>query len=196
MSNPNHPYADLPSTSYWARSVARPKLEDIDPIVGDVFKIEKHQKVATAGSCFAQHIARYLKNSGFNYYVAEEGHPIASKETLDVYNYGTFSARYGNIYTVRQLLQLYQRAFGLIPAPEEVWREKSGGWLDPMRPLIQPGGFRTLEELQFDRFQHLERVKKMFIEMDYFIFTLGLTESWIDVKIRCGLPNVPRSCWG
>lgn len=196
MSKPNHPYAALPSTSYWARSVARPALEEIDPVVGEVFQIEKHQKVATAGSCFAQHIARYLKNSGFNYYVAEEGHSIASKENLDAYNYGTFSARYGNIYTVRQLLQLYKRAFGLIPASEEVWREKNGGWLDPMRPLIQPGGFRTLEELKFDRSQHLEHVKKMFIEMDYFIFTLGLTESWIDVQSGTVYPMCPGVAGG
>jgi hypothetical protein len=196
MSKPIHPYLDLPSTSYWARSVARPKLEDIDPIVGDVFKIEKNQKVATAGSCFAQHIARYLRNSGFNYYVAEEGHPIASKEALDVYNYGTFSARYGNIYTVRQLLQLYKRAFGLIPTSEEVWREKNGGWLDPMRPLIQPGGFKSLEELQFDRSQHLENVKKMFVEMDFFIFTLGLTESWIDAESGTVYPMCPGVAGG
>lgn len=196
MSKPKHPYADLPSTSYWARSVARPKLEEIDPIVGDVFHIDKNQKVATAGSCFAQHIARYLKNSGFNYYVAEEGHPIASKENLDAYNYGTFSARYGNIYTVRQLLQLFKRAFGLIPASEDVWREKSGGWLDPMRPLIQPSGFRTLEELQFDRAQHLEYVKKMFVEADFFIFTLGLTESWIDVESGIVYPMCPGVAGG
>lgn len=196
MSKPSHPYVDLPSTSYWARSVARSALEAIDPVVGEVFQIEKHQKVATAGSCFAQHIARYLKNSGFNYFVAEEGHPIASKENLDAYNYGTFSARYGNIYTVRQLLQLYKRAFGLIPAFEEVWKEKSGGWLDPMRPLIQPGGFRTLEELNLDRSQHLERVNKMFLEMDYFIFTLGLTEAWIDVESGTVFPMCPGVAGG
>lgn len=191
MSKPSHPYVYLPSTSYWARGVARLKLEDIDPFVGDGFRIDRHQKVATAGSCFAQHIARYLKNSGFNYYVAEEGHPIASKENLDVYNYGTFSARYGNIYTVRQLLQLYKRAFGLIPVSEEAWRERNGGWLDPMRPLIQPGGFRTLEELKIDRSQHLANVKKMFIEMDFFIFTLGLTESWVDIDSGTVYPMCP-----
>lgn len=196
MSKPNHPYADLPSTSYWARGVARPKLEEIDPVVGDVFRIEKHQKVATAGSCFAQHIARYLKNSGFNYYVAEEGHSIAPKENLDAYNYGTFSARYGNIYTVRQLLQLYRYAFGLTPPSEEVWSEKSGGWLDPLRPLIQPGGFRTLEELKLDRSQHLEHVKKMFVEVDYFIFTLGLTESWINVESGMVYPMCPGVAGG
>jgi hypothetical protein len=196
MSKPIHPYLDLPLSSYWARGVARLKLEDIDPVVGNGFRIERHQKVATAGSCFAQHIARYLKNSGFNYYVAEEGHPIATKENLDTYNYGTFSARYGNIYTVRQLLQLYKRAFGLIPVSDEVWREKNGGWLDPMRPLIQPSGFRSLEEMRLDRSQHLENVKKMFVEMEFFIFTLGLTESWIDAESGTVYPMCPGVAGG
>lgn len=191
MSKKNHPYSSLPSSSYWARGAARLRLQDIDPVIGGTFLIGRGDKVATAGSCFAQHIARFLKKSGFNYFVAETGHPLASKECLDIYNYGTFSARFGNIYTVRQLLQLFKEAHELLPVQEEVWRDKSGGWLDPMRPLIQPAGFRTLEELRLDRRQHLKHVKNMFSEMDVFVFTLGLTESWIGVESNTVYPMCP-----
>jgi hypothetical protein len=48
---------------------------------------------------------------GFNYFVAEQAQGL-SPEQARANGYGVFSARYGNIYTVRQLLQLFERAHG------------------------------------------------------------------------------------
>jgi hypothetical protein len=134
--------------------------------------------VATAGSCFAQHIARYLQKSGFNYYVAEPGHPVLPESIRRANSYGLFSARYGNIYTARQLLQLFERAYGLFKPVDDCWKLADDVFIDPFRPTAQPGGFISEAEMRIDREQHLACVRRMFETLDVFIFTLGLTECW------------------
>ena len=174
-----HPYKNMPESAYWSRAISRVTPSEVDPVVCPPFFVNQQTKVATAGSCFAQHIARHLKSSGFNYYVAEESHPIIPEELLQEYNYGVFSARYGNIYTVRQLLQLFDRAFDFFQPQELYWKVSEDSWLDPFRPQIQPNGFSSQLELEWDRKQHLQSVRSMFENLDVFVFTLGLTECWI-----------------
>jgi len=171
-----NPYRSLPPTSFWKRAVATPKPSELDPMISAAFKIRPSDKVATAGSCFAQHIARHLKKSGFCYFVAEDAHSIMRPEIAAAYNYGTYSARYANLYTTRQLVQLFQRAYGTFQPSEDIWRDPKGHFIDPFRPEIQPGGFATEAEYWADRRQHLAAVRRIFDELDVFVFTLGLTE--------------------
>jgi hypothetical protein len=153
--------------------------------------------VATAGSCFAQHIARRLKTSGYTYYVVEDGHPLGSDELKAEFGYGTFSARYANIYTARQLVQLFRRAFSQFSPLEDMWVDpNSGSYLDPLRPAIQPSGFSSPEELNADRAQHLTAVRRMFETLDYFVFTLGLTEAWVDRRDGTVFPVCPGVAGG
>lgn len=173
-----NPYRSLPPTSFWKRAVVAPKPSELDPVVSAVFRITPEEKVATAGSCFAQHIARHLKKSGFCYFVTEDAHPIMRPETAAEYNYGTYSARYANLYTTRQLVQLFRRAYGTFQPGEDIWRDPKGRFIDPFRPEIQPGGFATEAEYWADRRQHLAAVRRMFEELDVFVFTLGLTECY------------------
>lgn len=173
----DHPYKTLPDKAFWRRAVARPATEDVDPVGIFNLRITPETKVATAGSCFAQHIARYLRRSGYNYFVPEPGHPILPEQVRDENNYGLFSCRYGNIYTTRQLWQLFQRAYGLFHPQEDVWVE-ADAVLDPFRPTTQPGGYLSEAEMRRDREQHLAAVRRMFEELDVFVFTLGLTECW------------------
>ena len=175
---PDHPYKSLPDHAFWRRSVAAPAMGEVDPVVNFGAKIDRQTKVATAGSCFAQHIARYLKQSGYNYYVTEPGHPVLPENVRSANNYGLFSARYGNIYTARQLLQLFQRAYGLFRPVDDCWKLKPDVYVDPFRPTAQPGGFISETEMRLDREQHLACVRKMFEALDVFVFTLGLTECW------------------
>lgn len=147
--------------------------------------------MATAGSCFAQHIARYLQKSGFNYYVTEPGHPVLPESVRVANNYGQFSARYGNIYTARQLLQLFERAYGNFRPVEDCWRVEDDVFLDPFRPSAQPGGFISEAEMRIDREQHLACVRKMFETLDVFIFTLGLTECWVSRADGAVFPVCP-----
>jgi len=186
-----HPYKNLPDYAYWSRAISKVAPGEVDPVLEAPFVIDKTTKVATAGSCFAQHIARHLKANGFNYFVAENAHPLVPKEFLDEYNFGIFSARYGNIYTARQLLQLFDRAYGLFTPSESVWKLGENAWVDPLRPQIQPGGFSSELEVVEDRKKHLTAVREMFENLDIFVFTLGLTESWLSTRDGTVYPICP-----
>jgi hypothetical protein len=166
-------------------------MREVDPVVKFEIKINRETKVATAGSCFAQHIARYLKQTGFNYYIAEPGHPVLPESVRLANNYGLFSARYGNIYTARQLLQLFQRAYGLFCPVDACWKVDENIYLDPFRPTAQPGGFISEREMLLDREQHLTSVRKMFETLDVFVFTLGLTECWVSRSDGAVFPICP-----
>ncbi len=174
----DHPYRALPPKAFWRKSVAGVVMAEVDPVGVFKLRIQPETRVATAGSCFAQHIARHLKTSGFRYYVAEEGHPIVPQAIRDKHNYGAFSARYGNIYTARQLRQLMERAYGRFIPAEAPWIEPDGTVRDPFRPTVQPGNFVSVAEMEIDRQQHLAAVRAMFETLDVFVFTLGLTECW------------------
>ena len=187
----DHPYRSAPDHTSWRRAVARPQAADVDPVVKLNIAIDETTKVATAGSCFAQHIARYLKLSGFNYYVAEPGHPVLPESVRLANNYGLFSARYGNIYTARQLLQLFQRAYREFEPVEDCWKISHDVFLDPFRPTAQPGGFISEKEMRLDREQHLAAVRQMFETLDIFVFTLGLTECWVSASDGAVFPICP-----
>jgi hypothetical protein len=164
-----NPYRDLPHTAFWKRAVAAPDPGDVDPVSPPPFRIHETDRIATAGSCFAQHIARTLKQKGFRYLETETG-PVER-------NFGVFSARFGNLYTTRQLLQLFQRAYGLFEPADLAWRH-GDRFVDPFRPQVEPDGYETVEDVLRDRDMHLAAVRRMFEDCDVFVFTLGLTEGW------------------
>ena len=172
-----HPYKSLPDHAFWRKSVAGVEKADVNPMVQKVAPLTPTDKVVTAGSCFAQHISKHLSASGFNFYVPEQAHPLFPEPPRES-SYGVFSARYGNIYTSRQLLQLFQRAYGIFEPEDQVWRNEDGHWIDPFRPAIEPEGFATEAELIANRDYHLSCVRNAFENLDYFVFTLGLTECW------------------
>lgn len=186
----NHPYKTAASYTKWFRAVSSVPQADVDLGFDFPFKIGKNDVVATAGSCFAQHIARELKSSGFNFLVAEKPHPFIA-EVANKHGYGLFSARYGNIYTSRQFLQLIQRAMNLFEPRERVWFGEDKNYYDPYRPTIHPGGYISKEELEADRAQHLKAVLAMLRELDYLVFTLGLTECWISSLDGAAFPLCP-----
>ena len=171
-----HPYQTIDASQRWSSSMARAQTDRIDPVHKFDFCITERDRVATAGSCFAQHIARYLRNEGFSYCQVETPHPMV-KDADVLASYQMFSARYGNIYTTSQLVQLVERAYGNFEPSEDFWQSKDA-WHDPFRPSIEPGGFSSRREAIIDRTRHLAAVRQMFDEIDYFIFTLGLTELW------------------
>lgn len=187
----SHPYRKQPDYAFWNRSVALPDMADIDPVVNALFYLHENDKIATAGSCFAQHIARYLKAQGFNYFITETEHPITPADMVTTFNYGVFTARYGNIYTSRQALQLFKRAYGEFQPEDDCWMDSDGHFIDPFRPQIQPEGFASRQEFDADRAQHFRCVRRMFEELDVFIFTLGLTECWISSQDEAAYPLCP-----
>ena len=174
-----NPYKNLPAEKYWRRSISTVQPSEVDPVVTAKFTISKKDKVATAGSCFAQHISKKLSSSGFTWLEAETAPRNYSKDEASKLGYGVFSARYGNIYSARQLLQLFNAAMGTSEVDRTPWfNARNQKYIDPVRPYIHDNGFDTREEYQTDLDAHLQSVKEMFNNLDIFVFTLGLTEAW------------------
>ena len=192
-----HPYAGIPPHQRWDRGVAQLAPSAVDPVIGFPFTVTPTHRIVTAGSCFAQHIARYLKSAGFAYLVTEAGHPLLAESGLaSAYNYGVYTARFGNLYTSRQLEQLFLRAYGRVTPQDTAWETAGGRLVDPFRPTIQPGGFLTFAELEADRRQHLAAVRQAFEQLDVFIFTLGLTECWTATADGAVFPLAPGVAGG
>jgi hypothetical protein len=192
----SHPYRELPAFAYWRRAVASLPIEDVDPVVSVPFVVSPRDTIATAGSCFAQHIPRFLARASLHHLMTEDAHPLAAPERAREHCYGVFSARYGNVYTPRQLLQLVDRASGTFRPKEDVWLGEDGRRIDPFRPRIQPGGFLSRAEYDADRRRHFACVGRMLRELDVLVFTLGLTEAWISREDGAVFPLCPGVAGG
>lgn len=190
ISRKNSPYHGLPAHHFWGRAVTKKALPEVDPVVSADLTIGPRMKVCTAGSCFAQHISSALRRRGFNYYIAEQPNGLSERDAA-FRNYGVFSARYGNIYTARQLLQLFDRAYGTFLPSESIWRREDGLYADPFRPRIEPDGFASPDILEKSRSVHLEAVRKMMENLDILVFTLGLTEAWVSKEDGAVFPLAP-----
>jgi len=189
---PKHPYLGLPDYRYWRQAVSDMAPSEVDPVIDVPFRITPTQRVATAGSCFARHISKHLRRSGFNFIKVESDDPIG-KERQAPYD---FSARYGNIYTSRQLLQLFDRAAGTFSPDEQFWEMPNGKYCDPFRPRMEPGGFDSPHEVVQSAQRHLRAVHDMFRTLDVFVFTLGLTECWVSDKDGAVYPLPPGVAGG
>jgi len=202
MTDNTHPYADLPPHRVWKSGVADHTPRTIENLYERKFEIAKTDRVATAGSCFAQHVARHMKARGFSILDVEPAVPGMTEETAQRFGYGIYSARYGNIYTARQLRQLLEDAINLqscgddaesrarILRDEDVM-ERDGRYFDGLRPNVEPEGFATPEEVKKSREAHLNRVHEMFKSMDVFVFTFGLTETWRNRQTGTVYPVCP-----
>jgi len=185
-----NPYQNLADYQFWRRAISAVELHAVDPVVTPKFCINQSERVATAGSCFAQHISHRLSTIGFNYYVPESGDDFIETDRTKL-GYGIFSARYGNIYTVRQLLQLFEETFGIRSKSESVWLRDDGRYVDPFRPNIESLGYDNPTAVIAERKQHIEYVKQVFLNSDIFVFTLGLTESWFNRSSGDVFPLAP-----
>ena len=179
----SHPYKGIPAHQNWRKSISTVAVAEVDPVVSGGFRLSPRDKVATAGSCFAQHLAKALSRSGLNYYVPEKGEARLG--------YGVYSCRYGNVYTTAQLDQLIDRAYGRFAPADSAWQTAEGFWADPFRPempLLRRDSVRAIEE---QRTEHFGYVRQMIETMDYFVFTLGLTEAWRSKSDGAVFPIAP-----
>jgi hypothetical protein len=191
------PYEFLQKKNFWKLSVPD-SADSVEDMYIKRFSISG-KRIATAGSCFAQEIARELR---------KRGHILVDKEpspgTLEIrgdieqkYGYGLYSARHGNIYTARQLLQLSQEAFGVLrPSPDEYVWTRDDRFFDALRPSVEPNGLSSIQEVVLQRLDHVRRFKQVLLETDIFIFTLGLTEAWENIKSGLIYPTAPGTIAG
>lgn len=186
----SHPYASLQESSFWRTAVAERSPFSISGLYRKKFRISGDDRIATAGSCFAQHIGHRLKVSGFRYVDLEPGPGKLPGAVRRKFGYGIYSARYGNIYTAKQLLQLYLRAYGRFKPVDDVW-VRDGRYFDAFRPGVEPGGFASLIELEAAREHTNYCVRRIFERCQVFVFTFGLTETWRSRKDGAVYPVCP-----
>ena len=190
-----HPYRDQPDHAFWSRTVAdRPWYQvpfavESTPLVGPATRI------VTAGSCFASNLLRWMPRLGLDPFFVEEPPAYFTDDEVAAHHYREFSARYGNVYTVRQLRQLVEQALGERPMIE-LLADDGNGTFDLLRPHVRPGGFTTRAEALLDREYHLTCVRRMLLEAEVFVFTLGLTEAWEDAPTGAVFPACPGTAAG
>ncbi|WP_238364961.1 GSCFA domain-containing protein [Mesobacterium pallidum] len=191
----SHPYQDLPASAYWRSAVSNVSPLELADIYQPKFRIGPRMQIAAAGSCFAQHISREFKQRGFRFLDVEPAPAIMPAEQRAAFGLGLYSGRFGNIYSVRQLVQMFERAQGTRKPPETCW-EQDGRFYDPFRPAIQPNGFASREELDQDVAWHLSQVLTLLEKADLFVFTFGLTEGWAFKEDGTVLPTCPGTVAG
>lgn len=190
-----HPYQQQPDRAFWRRAVSDTAWRDLDLIGTPKFQLTPEAQVATAGSCFAQHIARHMRQRGMQPMLVEQPHPLEQAAGRDGSDYQTFSARFGNLYSSRQALELAEQALG-VREPIDDYAEDEGRVYDLLRPNAVKGGFDSLAHAQADRRFHLGRVRHMFETCDVFVFTLGLTETWYHAERGHTYPVCPGTAKG
>jgi hypothetical protein len=191
----SNPYQHLPSKAFWRPAIAERSPLQIDELWTPKFSLGKDAAVATLGSCFAQHISRALVDAGYRWLNSEPAPDKFPDDLKPKFHYDVFSARLGNVYTVALLKQWVSWAFGLRAPSAEIWGA-GGRYFDPFRPSIEPDGFESAAELLELRSQTLRALRQMFETCSIFVFTLGLTEGWVNFRDDLVYPMCPGTLAG
>lgn len=183
------PYSSRQKSAFWKTC-----REGHDFLAADIFS-PHHQlgagdRIATAGSCFAQNIGGYIRKSELQLVDVEPAPHGLPEDIAKTYGFNLFSARYGNIYTARQLRQLLEDSVTGKVHSAAIWK-RDGAFFDGLRPNVEPEGYSSVRELKVHRRDHLARVRSIFEQTDMFIFTLGLTEIWQDNETGLAFPTAP-----
>ncbi|TPE48494.1 GSCFA domain-containing protein [Amaricoccus solimangrovi] len=189
------PYSTLPPRAFWRAGVSERAPLDPGEVYTPRFPVTRDMRIATAGSCFAQHVGRALRESGFNVLDAEPLPASVPDALARRFGYRVFTGRYANIYTTRQLAQLFDEAEGRVRPAEPVWR-RGPRFFDAQRPGVEPDGLESEELVRAHRRHHLARVAEAFRSADLFVFTFGLTEAWIHTASGTVYPTAPGTIAG
>ena len=190
-----NPYKNLPDNAFWKFAVANKNMFDISGLWSPKILLEHHHKVATFGSCFAQHIGNSLVQNNFSWLITESVPFGLSMQNIKRFNYNVFTCRTGNIYTTSLLRQWVEWALEEKNPAEEHWGDNNQ-IIDPFRPNIEPNGFYSKEEMISSRAKALSSFRCALLEANVFIFTLGLTESWFNLKHAYEYPMCPGTVGG
>jgi hypothetical protein len=189
-----HPYENLPPYALWTAASTDWRHGCVKDLYRPKFAITAGTRIGSGGSCFAQHIARALKARRFSYVDVEPPPSELPAQDRASFGFGLYSARYGNIYSSAQLLTMIEAALGLRDI-DETWL-RDGRYVDPMRPRIEPDGFSSAAEVAVLRRSHLCALRALMSELQVFVFTLGLTETWLNRRLGITYPMCPGTAGG
>lgn len=190
-----NPYQNLPDNAFWKLAVANKSMFDLDNVWDPKFNIQPEHKFVTFGSCFAQHIGKALIDRNFSWISTEKPPVGLSQENCKKFNYNVFSCRTGNIYTTSLLKQWVEWSLNIKPVPKEYW-EKEQRFYDPFRPGIEPDGFSSIAEMRQSQRRAIACFKMAIQTSNFFVFTLGLTESWFNKSHGYEYPMCPGTVAG
>ena len=190
-----NPYTILPEKAFWRTAVADKNMLEIDELWNPKYPISEESRIATFGSCFAQHFGEALRARRFNWMNGEPAMTGLSNENIRHFNYNQFSCRTANIYTTSLLKQWLGWALLQNTQPTEYW-EVDGRCFDPFRPRIEPNGFESVEEMRRSRQVTVDALAEVVRRADVFVFTLGLTESWVSAVDGYEYPMCPGTAAG
>jgi len=190
-----NPYEELPLKCFWKTAVSEKSMFDISDIYESKFDIQPDDKISTYGSCFAQYFGKALRFRGYDWLVTELPPTGLSENSCNLFNYNIFSSRTGNIYTASLLMQWVRWALGIDNIPDEYWC-RGKRFYDPFRPNIEPHGFCSLPELLKSRDETICAFKKSIQDSDYLVFTMGLTERWVNTSLSYEYPMCPGTLCG
>ena len=184
------PYQNLPRRAFWRTAVGEQAADDPGDLYRPRWKLDPQERVFTAGSCFAQHVGGALRAANVRVIDTEVLPFNLSKSFKNTYGYGLFAARFGNIYTSRQMLQLIRETTGEISPALSIW-EQDDRFFDAQRPSVEPRGLETPEQVRTHREFHLRCVKDALDRTQVFVFTFGLTETWEHIDSGTVYPTAP-----
>ena len=194
QSRKANPYIGLGSEAFWRSAIGDKNMFSISDLWEPKCAPTPEQSVSTYGSCFAQHIGRSLRDRGYQWLVTETAPDDMDETEATRFNYGIFSSRTGNIYTASLFKQWISWANGTSAPPSEIW-EKDGRYFDPFRPVIEPNGFESAEEVTALRAHTIKKFNDSITQADFYVFTMGLTESWFN-KAGYEYPMCPGTVAG
>lgn len=185
------PYNNLPERAFFRSAPLRQGNLLIDPQPD--FHLTPESRVISAGSCFAARIATFIHKSGINYLAQDDRNPAHAADIQEEAPH-LFSLRYGNLYTARHLMQLLQRVTGQLVAEPATAVDKKGRYRNLFRPSVF--SYTTLEALRADDVSHLTNARALISQADIFMFTLGLSEQWLDSETGLAMPSTPGCGYG
>lgn len=124
-------------------------------------------RISSIGTCFAEEVSKFFNSeTKYNYLNLEK-------------NLFDYSANWGRVFTTKNLEQvLLYSLTNKIPIYKELYK---GNYFDPLREWIV-GLHRSEKELVNEIISHRANSKKVFINTDLLIITVGQNETWYDFK--------------
>lgn len=162
------PYSHQGDSSFWRTGVADIALgQELFSHLHQTNLDTKGPRISSIGSCFAQHVGKWLNAEGYSF----------NQSKLETTQVSSFA--FGNLYTPKSLLQWLD-----ISEQEKTLKSaihcEDNRYFDLLRPSFQPAGFKSQTELVAARLLAVGEMVCTITETDILIFTLGLTETWRD----------------
>jgi hypothetical protein len=173
-----------------------PLLKDVLPVAKRYPFIDQSTKIGSAGSCFAVEIAQNLIRRDFNYLCLEKTYdPETGTLVMDTSSDNPvvqYSCRWGILFNTPSFTQIVENAFGVRPLPKLLLKLSDAPpiYIDPFREAVM---FPSPESYEIEREKHLANTRKVFLESDVFVLTLGLNEAWRYIPGDVYISRNPRN---